>query len=81
MRWYNFLLSLALWFLIGILTSPLWAQEQPTPQVRALSQRVMVEMQTSLNCSVSVIDLQDRLAKAEAELKALRDKPEAPLTK
>lgn len=58
-----------------LLISPAFAQQQ-TPEVRALSQRVMTEVNASLQCSVANNQLQDKLASLEAEVKRLTDKYE-----
>lgn len=57
-----------------VLSLPLWltacaAFADDTPQVRALSQRLIGEFQNSVNCEARALALQD-------EIKALKDKYE-----
>lgn len=59
------LLSLFLWVLI---LYPVFAQERPSPKEQAFSSRVLSEINANLTCTTQVIELQDRLAKLEAEL-------------
>ena len=58
-----------------LLISPAFAQQQ-SPEVRALSSRVIGEVNANIQCSVANNQLQDKLAAAEAEVKRLTDKYE-----
>lgn len=61
------------------LSSCAFAEEQ-SPQLRALSAKLGAEINANLVCGAQAIDLQDKLAAAQADLKALKDKyePKAP---
>ena len=48
------------------------AQQQSPPSEQALGQKLMQEIQAGISCSVNVINLQQELAKVQAELKALK---------
>ena len=54
------------------------AQEQAaqTPQVRALSQKLLAEFQEGINCKALSESLADKVRAAEAEVKALKEKYE-----
>jgi hypothetical protein len=53
------------------------AQNAPaTPQVQALSQRLMGEINANLQCNAAAIEGQQQLAVANAEVKRLTDKYE-----
>lgn len=63
------LLSLFLWALI---LYPVFGQERPSPQVQAFSTRILTEVNANLSCTTEVIDLREKLAKAEAELSQIK---------
>lgn len=58
--------------LLALSATPALAQE-PTPQVRALSERVMQELNTALTCTANVIALQDKIKELEAKLQPKKD--------
>lgn len=75
MRFFNGLItggliSLAFWALIGM------ALAEESPQVRALNLRVGFEVNSNLKCSTMAIDLEDKLAAAQLEIKRLTEKYE-----
>lgn len=49
----------------------------PTPQVSALSQKLMQEINSNLQCTEQSVTLQQQLVSAQAEVKRLTDKYEA----
>lgn len=55
---------------------PVYAQQQETPQIRALNMRLGNEITGNLQCTTGAITLQDKLATVEAEVKRLTDKYE-----
>lgn len=65
-------LSAILW---GLILWPCFAQEQPPANVRALSNRVLSEVQSNLSCTTSLFELQDRVKQLEAELAAAKKEP------
>lgn len=67
------LLSLLLW---ALLLYPLWAQDRPTPKDQAYSTRILAELNANLSCTADLIALREALAKAEAELQAIREAKE-----
>lgn len=68
-----------IWLPIALLLAalPVSAQQaQPTAQVRALSDRILRELNDNVACSTANNELKDKLASAEAEVKRLKDKYE-----
>jgi len=65
--------------LIGVLlvASPSFAQQQPTPNEQALWTKLLQEIQQGVSCSISLISTQADLAKAQAKIKELEQKPDA----
>lgn len=61
-------------FVALLLASPAIAQQQPTPIQQALGERLMREVNEGLQCSASLIGLQQELAKALARVKDLEEK-------
>lgn len=66
-----FFISMAL-----LMTSPAFAQQQPSAGEQALGAKLMQELQAGLICSTSLISVQTELAKAQARIKELEAKPE-----
>lgn len=67
-------------FIIGLslfAVTPALAQQQ-TPSEQALGTKLMQEIQGGLNCSAGLIALQAELAKAQARIKEIETKAEAP---
>lgn len=62
-------------FALTLLASSALAQQAPTPQVQALSDRVMQEINTSLACSGNLIAAQQEITKLKAELATLKPEP------
>ena len=62
---------------VGVLAFVLLANaaraQEATPQIQSLSQRLMQEINGNLQCNASLIELQQKLAKADAELAALKE--------
>ena len=52
------------------------AQQLSTPEVQALRQRVLIELNGNIQCNSNLVDLQQRLEKEVAELTALKEKYE-----
>lgn len=52
------------------------AFSEETPQVRALNLRISFEVNTNLQCTTFALDLQDKLATAQVEIKRMADKYE-----
>ena len=52
------------------------AQQPSTPEVQALRQRVLIELNGNIQCNSNLVDLQQRLEKEVAELTALKEKYE-----
>lgn len=69
---HNWAIGLALWLL---LLWPTFGQERPSPREQAFSSRILTEVNANLTCTTELIALQERLAKAEAELKKLQESP------
>lgn len=65
-----------LFFILAFTTSA-FAQQQPLPEVQALQSRVMAEINSNLQCTTSVITLQQENAKLKAEIEELK-KPKEP---
>lgn len=59
---------------LSILSTQALAQE-PTPQVRALSERIMSELNTSLSCSTALLVAQDKIKELEAKLQPKKESP------
>ena len=53
------------------------AQQAPTPQVQALSNKLMQEINANLQCAEQAVYVQQQIAAAQAEIKRLTDKYEA----
>ena len=66
-------ISLLLWMLF---LWPLHAQQQQSPEIRALLTRLNDQSNQCNQYAVAAFQLQDKLAAAEAEVKALKDKYE-----
>lgn len=69
------------WFLAGavcLISTCAYAQTpvQPSAQVRALSNRVLSELNDNLACSTANNELKDKLTVAETEVKRLTEKYE-----
>lgn len=64
------LISFSMWALIGM------AFAEDSPQVRALSGRLNIELNTSMQCTITVFTLQDQLTVAQSEIKRLSEKYE-----
>lgn len=61
--------------LFDLLANAAFAQSQEaSPTFQALSQRLMGEINTNLQCSTNLIELQAKLTKETAELTALKEK-------
>lgn len=67
---------------IGILASLLLLnasanaqQPPPSPEVQAIGNRLLQEIQTGIQCSANAITLQQELEKARAEIKRLTPSP------
>lgn len=52
------------------------AQQSSPPEVQALRQRVLIELNGNIQCNTNLVDLQQRLDKEVAELTALKEKYE-----
>lgn len=71
----NYLVGTFIWMLL------LWggchanSQERPSAREQAFSTRILTEVNANLTCTAELIALQERLAKAEAELKKLQEAP------
>lgn len=69
-----------LWLLFNLLflavafALPARAQTAPSPQVRALSERIMSEINTSLACSAALLLAQDKIKELEDKL-AKKEQP------
>lgn len=61
-----------------LFSGPVWAQSQllPTPEVQALGQKLMNEININIQCSATGISLQQQLSAAQAHIKSLEDKYE-----
>lgn len=64
-------------FVIFMLASPAFAQQQPQApaNVRALSDRLLAEIGSGVQCSTSLISANDKIAALEAELQKLKQEP------
>lgn len=58
------------------LATPAFAQQPPSVNERAISAKLMAEINAGLSCSASLISTQDELTKAQARIKELEDKYE-----
>ena len=47
----------------------------PSPEVQAIGQKLMAEINASVSCTAQAITLKQQLDMAQAELKALKDRP------
>lgn len=70
------------WFLAGmvcLISTCAYTQTpaQPSAQVRALSNRVLSELNDNLQCSTANNELKDKLTASEAEVKRLTEKYES----
>lgn len=61
--------------LVLLLATPAAAQNA-TPSEQAMGARIIQEVQASLTCNTSLINAQAEIAKAQAEIKALKEKYE-----
>jgi hypothetical protein len=61
-----------------ILSTCAHAQQQSSPAEQALGSRLMSEIQRGVMCEAGMISLQAELAKAQARIKELEAKPDAP---
>lgn len=53
-----------------------YAQQPSPPEVQALRQRVLIELNGNIQCATNMVDLQQQLAKSTEEVKRLTDKYE-----
>ncbi len=70
-------------FLLALLASPALAQQAPPPpaNVQALSDEIMRLLQAKIEAASMLIDVQRKLAAAEARVKELEaNKSDAPMT-
>ncbi len=64
---------------VACLLAPLPVLAQtPTPEVQALGQKLMAEINANIQCTTAGISLQQQLVAAQAQIKALQDKYEKP---
>ncbi len=59
--------------LLVLLASPALAQQPQTPEVEALSQRLIAEINASLQCSAGLISAKREIERLTAELAQLRE--------
>ncbi len=57
-----------------LLVSPALAQQQPSPVEQAMSQRLLSEINSSLQCGAGLISTSAELTKAKARVKELEEK-------
>jgi hypothetical protein len=66
-------IALALLGVVLISHASLADEEQASPQVRALSQRISAEITANLDCNIAVQTLKDQLAAANAAIKKWKE--------
>lgn len=59
----------------ALLATPCLAQQAPTPNEQALSNKLMQELQEGVSCNVQLITTKAELTKALARLRELEPKP------
>lgn len=52
------------------------ANAQSSPEVQVIADRLMKEISQSIACSIEAVTVKAELAKVQAELKAMKEKPE-----
>lgn len=68
MNWRRF-------FIVPLMLIAFEARAQSSPEVQVLSDRLLKELSQSIACSVESTTIKAELAKVQAELKALKEKP------
>jgi hypothetical protein len=61
---------------IALALSPAHAQQQQSPMEQALSQKIVAELNASLQCSASLLTIQAQLQTAQSRVKELEAKYE-----
>lgn len=64
--------------ILALLISSAWAQQQPpTPETQALQTKLMQEINSNLQCTTSLITMQQQVQKLTDEIKELKEKANA----
>lgn len=63
-------------FILSLVAAPVLAQQPPSPEMQAVGNKLMSEINAGLECSTMTITLRGQVDRLNAEVKRLKDKYE-----